>query len=232
MHIVIVEDEPAILKRLQRQVSELCGDKLSVLKGFSILDDAQDYISQQAIDVLFLDLNLRGRNGFDILKALAQTSFQTVIVSAYADKALEAFEYGVTDFVAKPFTKARLKQAIDRVLESHGNRSYSAKYLSIKKSGSLSFVEIDKIDYIVAAGHYSEVVLGEQTSLHDKPIQKLTDLLPPNFEAIHRSYVINMNRVESFISEPGSKYTVKLKTGVCLPVSRTFYQKMKKTLGI
>ena len=90
MHAIIVEDEPAILRRLERQITELLGEKLERLKCFNNLDDAQDYISQQSIDVLFLDLNLRGQNGFNMLSTLTASSFHTIIISAYADKAIEA----------------------------------------------------------------------------------------------------------------------------------------------
>jgi len=231
MHVIIVEDEPAILRRLARQVTELLADKLDRLKCFNNLDDAQDYISQQSIDVLFLDLNLRGKNGFDMLSTLTASSFHTIIVSAYADKAIEAFEYGVLDFIAKPFTKARLEQAIMRLSDTHQRQDYGLRYLSVKQASITQLIEISQIDYIVASGHYSEIFFNESTRLHDKPIQKLLPLLPPNFEHIHRSYIVNMNKVISLKAEPGSKYTLTLASGQQLPISRTHYSKIKDKLG-
>lgn len=231
MHVIIVEDEPAILQRLERQVTELLGKRLDKLHTFNTLDDAQDYISHQSIDVLFLDLNLRGKDGFSMLSTLTASSFHTIIISAYADKAIEAFEYGVLDFIAKPFTKARLQQAISRLSDTHQRQDYGVRYLSVKQASVTQLIEISQIDYIAATGHYSEVFFNNSTRLHDKPIQKLLMLLPPNFEHIHRSYIVNMNKVVSLKSEPGSKYTLKLINGQELPISRTRYLKIKGKLN-
>jgi len=231
MHAIIVEDEPAILRRLERQITELLGEKLERLKCFNNLDDAQDYISQQSIDVLFLDLNLRGQNGFNMLSALTASSFHTIIISAYADKAIEAFEYGVLDFIAKPFTKTRLEQAINRLSDTHQRQDYGVRYLSVKQASTTVLIEISQIDYIAASGHYSEVYFNDMTRLHDKSIQKLLPLLPLNFEQIHRSYIVNMNKVTSLKAEPGSKYSLELKNGKQLPISRTQYSKIKDKLN-
>ncbi len=230
MHVIIVEDEPAILRRLERQITELLGDKLDKLKCYDNLDDAQDYISQQSIDLLFLDLNLRGKNGFTILSTLTASSFHTIIVSANTDKAIEAFEYGVLDFVAKPFTKARLEQAINKLFETNQRQDYGVRFLSVKQASVIQLIEINKIDYIVASGHYSEIFFQQSSRLHDKPIQKLLPLLPPNFEHIHRSFIVNMNKVVSLVTEPGSKYTLELVGGQQLPISRTRYTKIKEKL--
>lgn len=231
MHVIIVEDEPAILQRLERQITELLGGELDKLHTFNTLDDAQDYISHQSIDVLFLDLNLRGKDGFSMLSTLTASSFHTIIISANADKAIEAFEYGVLDFIAKPFTKARLQQAISRLSDTHQRQDYGVRYLSVKQASVTQLIEISQIDYIAATGHYSEVFFNNSTRLHDKPIQKLLMLLPPNFEHIHRSYIVNMNKVVSLKSEPGSKYTLKLINGQELPISRTRYLKIKGKLN-
>lgn len=231
MHVIIVEDEPAILQRLERQITELLAEKLGKLKCFDNLDDAQDYINHQSIDVLFLDLNLRGKNGFDLLSTLTAASFHTVIVSAYAEKALQAFEYGVLDFIAKPFTKTRLQQTINKLSDMHLRQDYGIRYLSVKQASTTQLIEISQIDYIAASGHYSEIFFNDMMRLHDKPIQKLLPLLPLNFEHIHRSYIVNMHKVACLKTEPGSKYTLTLTSGQQLPISRSRYIKIKEKLN-
>lgn len=231
MYVIIVEDEPAILRRLARQITELLGNKLDKLRCFHNLDDAQDYINHQSIDVLFLDLNLRGKNGFELLSSLTASSFHTIIVSAYAEKAIEAFEYGVLDFIAKPFTKNRLQQALSRLSDTYQRQDYGIRYLSVKQASVTQLIEIRQIDYIVASGHYSEIIFNETTRLHDKPIQKLLPLLPLNFEHIHRSYIVNMNKVARLKAEPGSKYILELNNGQQLPISRARYSKIKEKLN-
>ncbi len=230
MHVLIVEDEPVISERIQRQVGQILGEQLTKLKSFDNLDDAQDYLAEQSIDLLFLDLNLQGENGFELLSSLTAASFHTIIISAYADKAIKAFEYSILDFIAKPFTKQRLEQAINRILDVNLRQDYGVRYLSVKLAGVIKLIEISQIDYIIAADHYSELVVNDKQILHDKSIRKLLSLLPPNFEQIHRSYIVNMNKVSKVFSEPGSKYTLALENGVQLPISRSRFVVIKRRL--
>jgi CheY-like chemotaxis protein len=116
MHIVTVEDEPLLAKRIMRLTHELLGEKLTKLKWFNNINDAEDYLADNPIDLLLLDLNINGRNGFDLLKMASTGGFQTIIITAYAEQAISAFEYGILDFVNKPFSKVRLQKALDRLM--------------------------------------------------------------------------------------------------------------------
>ncbi|MCJ8270572.1 MAG: response regulator [Psychrosphaera sp.] len=127
MQVVIVEDEPVIAERLERQISQILGEKLGKIIWFDDLDDAQEHLAEHSIDLLFLDLNLHGDDGFDLLKTVTADSFHTIIVSAHADQAIKAFEIGVLDFVAKPFTQQRLEQAINRMLTQEQRADYGSR---------------------------------------------------------------------------------------------------------
>ena len=80
-----------------------------------MLQQGLGFIKEQSIDLLFLDLNLNREDGYELLEEVAAESFHTIIVSAYKDRAIRAFEYGVLDFVAKPYTEERLSLAIQRI---------------------------------------------------------------------------------------------------------------------
>jgi len=82
------------------------------------LDKAIDYVEKESVDLCFLDLNLSGQNGFQLIEKSKQ-DFQTIITSAYTEKAIDAFHLGVLDFVPKPFQKERVKKAINRYLVKH-----------------------------------------------------------------------------------------------------------------
>lgn len=233
MHILIVEDEPIIAQRLTRFVNQILEDKLTKLHWIDTIDDAEQYLSENTIDLLLLDLNVYGDNGFDLLKTYTAASFHTIVVSAYAEQAIHAFEYGVLDFVAKPFNLERLIQAIERFTSQAQRQDFSGRFLSIKKAGQIELVAIADIDYISASGHYSELYHHEnqQKSLHDKSIERLQQLLPANFERIHRSHIVNMNQFKRLIIETGGKYAIELKSGVQLPVGRTHYSRIKQKLA-
>ncbi|OJJ21678.1 DNA-binding response regulator [marine bacterium AO1-C] len=226
MKIMIVEDEFPIAQLIQKYVREILGTKITQLVAFSSLDQAQEHLKVHAVDVLLLDLNLNGKNGFEILQTLMAESFHTIIISAYRDRALEAFEYGVVDFVPKPFNKERLEKALERL---QTDTRTETKFLAIKHQGRIQLIPIEDITYAQGAGNYSEVYLKDgRKVLHDKALDKLLKLLPTEFERIHKSYLVKMSEMQTVQIHQGSKYEMVLKNGVVLPIGRTRYKELKE----
>lgn len=231
MRILIVEDEPVIARRLERMLRELWEERITSLKMLHRLDEARAYLSATPIDVLFLDLNLYGKDGFELLKTAVAGSFQTIIVSAHTDQAIRAFEYGVFDFIGKPFSVERLQTTLDRLDDARHRADYGAKYLSVRKGGGVKLIPVDEVMYIKGAGSYAEIVLrGGARHLHDKSLDRLLALLPPVFERIHRSYLVKMTEVARLTVREGSRYSVLLHSGQELPVGRTRYKDMRAKL--
>lgn len=231
MRILIVEDEAMSAKRLKRLILQLFSNKprIEIIHEES-LEAAFNLFEKNKIDLLFLDLNLNGQNGFDILKHVVSQSFHTIIVSAYAEKAIEAFEYGVLDFIVKPVMPERLNKAMNRFYFPDRSRN-STEFLTIRKMGSLELIQISQIKYIQAIKHYSEVHLQNGSKrFHDKSLDKLYSTLPEHFERIHKSYIANLDFVKGFQSSTGSRYQVSLKDGSKLPVGRTRIKKIREKL--
>lgn len=232
MRVLIVEDEPLLARRLERFCRDILNEKLESIRVATVFSEASARLDEAPIDLLLLDLNLHGSDGMDLLKTSVAGSFHTIIVSANTDQALRAFEYGVIDFVPKPFSKERLAQALARVTEREGRASGAAKFLSVKKHGRVELVEIDRILYLEGAGAYAELVLDDgKRELHDKTLEKLHALLPPVFERIHKSYVVRWSAVKALHASEGSHHEAELKNGVRLPVGRTRYKELREKLG-
>lgn len=228
MNILIVEDEARIAKRIDRLTREILGDKLNSLGHVYTLMDAQSFIQNSPLDLVLLDLNLNGVSGFDLLTEAVSESFHTIIISAYKDQAITAFEYGVLDFVPKPFNKDRLEQALNRVNDKGNNASSSIKYLAVKKRGKIQLIPIEDVLYIKGAGAYTELFLTNGTKeLHDKSLESLEQLLVNSFERIHKSYLLKMSEVKEIIVSSGSKYMAELKNGTMIPIGRTKYKDIK-----
>lgn len=231
MIVVIVEDEPLVANRIERLIKAILKEKLTKIIVKNSLQEAMHYLFEYPIDLLLLDLNLHGKDGFELLKHAVSGSFHTIIISAHIDRAIEAFEYGVLDFVGKPFTKERMKKALLRLENVEAKNTYPTKYIAVRKSGKLLLLEVEKINYIKGAGIYSEIILKDgRSELHDKSLNKLNVILPSNFVRTHKSYIVNMQCVKSFSSLGGSKYTLELSGNEILPVSRIKYQEIKKRL--
>jgi two-component system response regulator LytT len=231
MRLIIVEDEPLIVQRLQRFCREILGDALTAPHSVESLRDAEAWLEENPADVLLLDLNLGGADGMALLRRSVAGSFHTVIVSANTDRALEAFEYGVLDFVPKPFTKERLAQALQRATDASA-RAGAAKYLAVKKSGRVELIAVADVLYVQGAGNYSELVLADgRRALHDKTLERLAMVLPPQFERIHKSFLVRLGSVRALHVSEGSHYEAELKNGLCLPVGRTRYKELRDKLG-
>ncbi|HEY1108242.1 MAG TPA: LytTR family DNA-binding domain-containing protein [Opitutaceae bacterium] len=232
MRILIVEDEPLLAQRLERFCREILGGRLESLRIATMFSEASARLDESPIDLLLLDLNLHGRDGMQLLASTVAGSFHTIIVSANTEQALRAFEYGVLDFVPKPFSRERLEQALARVTERDARAATAAKFLAVRKQGKVELVPIDRVLYVEGAGAYAELVLDDgRRELHDKTLEKLHALLPPVFERIHKSYIVRMTAVKTLHTQEGSHYEAELRNGLRLPVGRTRYKELREKLG-
>lgn len=230
MKILIIEDEARIAKRIERMTRNFFDKEVQILLCDS-LENGLHAIEQHPIDLLLLDLNLNGEDGFEILQSVVVKSFQTIIISAYTDKAISAFNYGVLDFVPKPFDESRLRQAFTRFTTPEKQSNGNIQFLAVKKGKSIKLITIENIKYIKGAGIYTELHLSDgRMELHDKSLESLEKLLPPQFERIHKSYILCWNEADKLVVEAGGRYNMLLKNGELLPVGRSKYKEIRHKL--
>jgi len=227
MRVLIVEDESRIAKRVERMTRDILGNTLQSLTHINTLQEALTFIENNPLDLLLLDLNLNGEDGFDLLTTAVSESFHTIVISAYKDQAILAFEYGVLDFVPKPFDRDRLEKAFNRRMRKEKLET-KVKYLAVKQRQRIQLIPIDEVLYIKGAGAYTELFLsGGKKELHDKSLERLEQLLSPTFERIHKSYLVKISEVKGITVNSGSKYMAELKNGAFIPVGRTRYKEIK-----
>ncbi|WP_046245621.1 LytR/AlgR family response regulator transcription factor [Hymenobacter terrenus] len=233
MRIVVVEDEALIANRIVRFTRELLGGRVSSLVVHATLESATAHVLDHPIDLLILDLNLNGRDGFELLRQAVAGAFHTLIVSANTHRAIEAFEYGVLDFVPKPFDATRLQKAFDRFERAEQSGSHPLKYLAVRRRNTLKLVDVADVLFIQGANIYSELYLRDgSVELHDKPLHRLLDILPTSFLRVHKSYLVSIPAVQHVVSHGSSKYELVLYNGTMLPVSRERYKELKSAVGL
>lgn len=219
MHVVILEDEAIVARRLARLTREILGDALHSLHCVADLPSAARLLQDHRNALLFLDLNLAGQDGFEVLRQALAEPFQTVIVSANTDRAIEAFELGVIDFVAKPFSAERLTKAIDRVRQ--GARQEKARYLAVSLAGKVEMIPIASVVAIHGDDDYSSIEGGDgRRHLHKKTLTALECVLPQEFRRVHRSHIVNLQHVDRMLTLDGGARVILLKNGTRVPVSR------------
>jgi two-component system response regulator LytT len=236
VNLLLTEDEASVARRLERLLRKILGNRITTLSLVPSVAAARHYLQHHPVDLLFLDLNLNGEDGFTVLHHLLAESCDVIVVSAYGERALEAFEYGVLDFVPKPFSEERLRQAVDRFLDGQGETDRPLRKIAVKRRGRVTLVDVTDIVMIQGADIYSTLHLRSRpqnakqatTELSEKTLESLERLLPTNFSRVHKSYIVDMNACKEILVEGGGRYQLLLEDGRKVPLGRTRYQGIKE----
>jgi DNA-binding LytR/AlgR family response regulator len=224
MRILIVEDEPLVAQRLERLVREALGGELHSLRTARTLDDAATQLDHSDDLVLLLDLNLANEDGFSLLRRALAQPWSTIVVSGSTDRALEAFELGVVDFVAKPFTLERLRIAFQRVRERRGGEG--ARHLAVAYAGQVELVPLAEVVAIHGDDDYSSVeLINGQRRLHKRTLTELESLLPGEFLRVHRSHIANLKLARGLEGR-----VLKLANGTEVSVGRAYAKQLARRL--
>lgn len=234
---LIVDDEPlarsniAVLLRKDSHM-EIIGECGSGAEALGEIRVAKP-------DLLFLDVQMPECDGFDVLEMLGNDLPPAVIfVTAYDQYALRAFEAGALDYLLKPFDNARFELALGRAKQRvyEANRGESARpnleRIVIKSAGEACFVKTREIDWIEAADYYACLHVGPRSHLLRRSLQDLEEDLDPNvFCRVHRSSIVNLERVQGLKLTPDGEYEVLLDSGSRVRLSRRYRKQLQERLS-
>ncbi len=232
---VVVDDEPlarsniAVLLRLDPEIEIVreCGSGMEALAE----------IRSRRPDLVFLDVQMPECDGFDVLEMLGgELPLAVVFVTAYDQYALRAFEAGALDYMLKPFDNARFERALGRAKERirHGKlQPRKMDRLAIKRAGQVWFLKISEIDWIEAADYYACLHIGPKAHLLRRGIAELEQELDESiFCRIHRSTIVNLERVRGLKLNEDGEYEVLLGNGTKLRMSRRYRKELQSRLGV
>lgn len=232
MRVMIVDDEPLAREGLRMMLAEYADIQLVGEAGNA--GDALALIEQVDPDLLFVDVQMPGMTGLGLAASLPEGYAPAIVfVTAYDEFALKAFEVHALDYLLKPIDEGRLAEAIRRARVQHdlgvrrlrSVRERTTK-LTIRDGDSIVFVPVDDIDWIEAADYYVEIHVGSRSYLMRESLQRLEATLDDRFIRIHRSRLVNRDRVREVRYENRSKMVVVIDTGVTLEVARSCRAKL------
>jgi two-component system LytT family response regulator len=195
-------------------------------------------------DLVFLDVQMPECDGFDVLEMLGQEMPPAVVfVTAYDHYALRAFEAGALDYLLKPFDDARFERALERAKEKIAHRgtknaenkalNNSMERIAVKSAGQVVFLKATEIDWVEAADYYACLHVGARSHLLRRSMAELEkELNPALFCRIHRSTIVNLNRVRGLKLSEDGEYDVGLDTGATLRLSRRYRRGLQARLGL
>ena len=232
---LIVDDEPlarsnlAVLLRMDPEIGAVseCGSGAEALGEIRVAKP----------DLLFLDVQMPECDGFDVLEMLGKDLPSAIVfVTAYDQYALRAFEAGALDYLLKPFDNARFELALGRAkqrIRMGVNQPKKLERFVIKNAGQLSFVKISEIDWIEAADYYACLHVGQKNHLLRRSMSELEeDLDPALFCRVHRSSIVNLERVRGLKLSEDGEYEIVLENGARVRLSRRYRKQLQERMGV
>jgi len=228
---IIVDDEYLAIKVLEEYASSI--PALQVIKTFTDSRAAVDFIQQQPVDLILLDIQMPYVTGFDLVKALPPHTM-VIFTTARHDYAVQAFELDVLDYLVKPIARERFEKAIQKALEYRQYRKVwneqqqaARNFLMIKSDYRIVKLLFEEIEYIEGLSEYVKIFSREKAHTTLAALKSLESELPTGkFIRIHKSYIVALSAINQFNSR-----TIQLHNGKELPVGRSykdnFLQKMK-----
>jgi two-component system, LytTR family, response regulator len=232
----LVVDDEALARRnvtaLLRRDPDI-GSIAECSSGVSAIEE----IRSSKPDLVFLDVQMPECDGFDVLELLGGDLPPAVVfVTAYDEYALRAFDAGALDYLLKPFDDARFGRALNRAKEKLAHRlapkPRTAERLVVRSQGQVLFVKPADIDWIEAAGYYACLHVGSDTHVLRRSLSELErDLEEENFIRIHRSIIVNLDRVRGLELHAEGDYEVVLSSKARLRLSRRYRKRLEERMG-
>jgi two-component system, LytTR family, response regulator len=252
---IVVDDEKPARRRLRELLEKQ--PEIAIVAECSNGAEAVRKIRTLQPDLLLLDIQMPGLDGFGVVEAIGAAQMPaTIFVTAYDRYALKAFEVSALDYLLKPYSDERFERSLARVLSfvrasrreelSHRilsllgqiqpnqpqNTGAPLDRLMIKDGGRVLFLRVEEIDWIEAAGVYVQVHAAGKTWLHRISLGELEARLDARqFLRIHRSTIVNLQRIRELHPHSHGDFLVALHDGTELKLSRSYRQKVEASLG-
>lgn len=226
VNCVIVDDLKVAVDYIRR-----CCEKSSMVDvkaDFPDVPTALEYLNQNPVDLLFLDVEMPGATGFELLDQLAYKP-QVILITSKPEYAYNAFEYNVTDFLKKPFTYQRFLEALQKVSIQQEEKvnSESSDHIFIKSDGKLIRLNYNDILYMESMGDYVKFVTTEKKYITHNTIKALEEKVNKTyFMKVHRSYIINITKIDDI------RENDLFIRGIEIPISKAHKPDVLKRLNI
>lgn len=236
--IAIIDDEETAINNLTLSLKGV--DSVIITGSAQNGESGKELILNTRPNLIFLDIEMPDMDGIDFLNTLKQTDSQIIIVSAKDKYAVTAFEYEVTDYLLKPFTYARFYKSVDRAfkkmddfmaVKKPNNENATQDEIFIKKNATLLKLNFNDIIYVEALENYIIInTFDEKYTIHFT-MKTIEEKLPLNkFKRIHRSYIININKIKG-IEE--NSVIVKTNEGTkLLPIGKSYKDDLLRDLNV
>lgn len=248
---LIIDDEPLLRERVRTLLKEY-GD-IELIGECRDGQEAVNMILIERPDLIFLDIQMPELDGFEVIKAISDEYLPAIVfITAFDEYAIRAFEVNAIDYLLKPINESRFKQAVERTIDRlqqpdrhahdfdrnllnlitglRASQPYTTRFV-VRSGTKLSFVRASDIDWIDVADNYVRLhVSGREHLVRDTLKSVESQLNPETFVRVHRSIIINLDRVETVEPYFHGEYVITIKDGARLRTSRSYSERLRTLL--
>lgn len=238
---IIIDDETINLQLLQGLLAKYCPD-LNIVATATNVNDGIEVILQHKPNILFLDIEIHGKTGFDILELIDDNAIQVILVTAFEKYTLKAFKYAVVDYLLKPIAIEELISAVSRckarLLELQKQKDTipppdnEPEFIIVHQKDSIEIIKVIDIVHLDSSAGYTEIYTAQNRKiLSSKSLSETEKLLPASkFFRVHNSHIVNFNHVLKLIR---SKFgTLQMTNGSEIPISQTWRDEVHKRINL
>ena len=222
INAVLVDDEPKMLELLADSLSDLFPN-INIAGQYSSWKLALQGIKEHHPDLIFMDISMPEKSGFDLLGLLPDISSEIIFVTAHSEFAIEAFEHAAIGYLLKPINDKKLVNTVNRaikIIEQKQNlpQNNAVNKIGIPDADSIAYYNIDDILYIETVNRYTKVVTIDREIISSYSLGMYRKALPPDmFYSAHRSFIINLN----YVSRLDANNFIIMNNGKEVPVSKS-----------
>lgn len=244
IRVAVIDDEPLAREGVRLLLER--DPEVTVVGEAANAGEALALLKSARPQIVFLDVQMPGGDGFEVLSRAERPLPLVVFVTAYDAHALQAFAVHALDYVLKPFDDERFAQAVERAKAEvrrdaaaaigermlQGVEALERTRVVVRDRGRVTFLSEDEIDWIEAADYYVELHVGAHAYLHRESMAALEARLNPRrFVRIHRKAIVNLRCLREVRRESGGGLVAVLASGVCLPVARSHQAQVRRLSG-
>jgi two-component system LytT family response regulator len=214
---LIVEDEFAAQQILLKKIA-MYYPEVQVLDVINNKNDAVDFIDRNELDLVFLDVQIKGGTGIDVLQSAAKRDFETVFITAYDQYAIEALNENASYYLLKPIRDADFQKGLSLIL-ARINAKKESSFILVPNKGIQLSIRTEDIIYLESDGAYTSIVTNADTYLSSKNLGYYEKTLTTNhFVRSHHSYIVNLSKIQSL--KRGRSGLLIMKNGIEIPVAQ------------
>ena len=239
---LIVDDEPLARSRIRTMLA--AHPDIDVVAECGSAAEVAALLPGEPAALMMLDIEMPGASGFEILQTTSLENRPAVVfVTAHEEFALDAFEANAVDYLVKPFSQERLDRALWRVrrfiegksptrpMGNTGPRRWRERF-GVRVRGEVVFIKVSSIDWIAAAGNYVRLYAGTESHLLRDSLQNIaTELDPAVFLRVHRSAIVNIERVRKLVPAADGSISIILHNATAIPLGPTYHAGLEEALG-